>query len=127
MILVICENKPIIFFSIQRRHLYLLPTRIAIFSLYETPNNTTTLISNVDGFEDDNNFSRFVGEYISWHSRTGKISVLIIWQRKTCNIKYAVAIISLFQCFLALGLKMGIHFLLVAVSLNQTFSIPIRC
>ncbi len=47
----------------QDRHLYFTAdSNSYIQFLMKHPNNTTTLIGNVDGFEDDNSFSRFVGE-----------------------------------------------------------------
>lgn len=47
----------------QDRHLYFTADSNSYIQFYmKHPNNTITLIGNVDGFENDNSFSRFVGE-----------------------------------------------------------------
>lgn len=47
----------------QDRHLYFTADSNSYIQFYmKHPNNTTTLIGNVDGFDNDDSFSRFVGE-----------------------------------------------------------------
>lgn len=47
----------------QDRHLYFTADSNSYIQFYmKHPNNTITLIGNVDGFENDNSFSLFVGE-----------------------------------------------------------------